>query len=73
MLLSQGIGSNPYQQGLRNKGKVYDEQLASKYINSAYPIVHENLLPLLAEFLHFKKESDQATERWVFDLISVPC
>ncbi|KAK5647482.1 hypothetical protein RI129_002374 [Pyrocoelia pectoralis] len=42
-----------------------------KYINSVYPIVHENVLPLLSSFLHYKRRLGNVREREFYQNMTI--
>ncbi|KAG0730423.1 hypothetical protein GWK47_028287 [Chionoecetes opilio] len=48
------------------KGGVHDEASLEEHVNSAYPVVHERVLPLLAAFLHFKRINGKKKERELY-------
>lgn len=48
------------------EGGVHDEATLEQHVNSAYPIVHERVLPLLASFLHFKRSHGRKKERELY-------
>uniref|UniRef100_A0A6A7FR01 DUF4804 domain-containing protein n=1 Tax=Hirondellea gigas TaxID=1518452 RepID=A0A6A7FR01_9CRUS len=55
--------NSSYRQLRAANGQEFTESVAQSYINSAYPIIHEDLLPLLLAFLNYKKKSTQRIER----------
>ena len=42
---------------------MHDEATLEEHVNSAYPVVHERVLLLLAAFLQFKKNHGRRKER----------
>ncbi|XP_045119074.1 uncharacterized protein LOC123509005 isoform X2 [Portunus trituberculatus] len=53
------------------KGGVHDEATLEEHVNSAYPVVHERVLPLLAAFLHFKRHHGRKKEREVYGTLGL--
>ncbi|KAK5647481.1 hypothetical protein RI129_002373 [Pyrocoelia pectoralis] len=47
------------------------KQALEKYINSAYPVIHENALPLLTSLLHHKRRFGNAREREFYQNMTV--
>lgn len=39
----------------------------TEHINSAYPVIHENCVPFLAAFLHYKKNHGSPTEKSLYE------
>ncbi|XP_042883802.1 uncharacterized protein LOC122260534 isoform X2 [Penaeus japonicus] len=49
----------------------YEKEALEKYINSAYPLVHERQLPLLAAFLHYKKTHGRKREKELYSSLDL--
>ncbi|XP_031342025.1 uncharacterized protein LOC116169949 isoform X1 [Photinus pyralis] len=47
------------------------KQSLEKYINSVYPVIHENVLPLLSSFLQHKQTFGNARERKLYQNMTV--
>ncbi|XP_069996049.1 uncharacterized protein [Penaeus vannamei] len=49
----------------------YEKETLEKYINSAYPLVHERQLPLLAAFLHYKRAHGRKKEKELYSTMGL--
>jgi hypothetical protein len=56
---------------LRTKDYVTDDQLL-KNINGCYPILHEDVLPLICSFLNHKKTNGSETEKSIYAGMGIP-
>ena len=49
----------------------YDPDILLRNVNESYPLVHEEMLPLMADFIQLKKDSGSKIEKQVYQDMDV--
>ena len=54
------------------KEKKCDPETLLKNVNGTYPLIHQDLIPLFVDFIHFKLKHGSKIEKAIYENITIP-